>query len=440
MAGGRKPGATTSGNSPASLDDGTQQRSLGPKAGVVGRKSAHGDNGSTTSAAKVNPATTGRSPIPLVTKKPTSLPRLQKGSMGPDVAKLQRTLNAKSLPSPNLDVDGIFGPLTHDAVISFQRANNLVTDGIVGPKTHYRLQINAAPTPAHAAAVQPVADSKPVAASVDKVDPIWSWTLDRKIGETVSRVPSRLTGQAKKEFEALLTAEGIALSLVFLAGFCILSGGTALLLGAFILGVDVTLSLATALILISSAATDDELNQAADELAHLVIAVGVIFFAKGVTRLASRVRMSRAKPGGAGAKGGGAPSSSSTSTAKPASPKQPTSSEPPNSPKSRSSFEKYKSELRASMERPHVEDPKLSKVMDDLYRPNAKVRSGSTADAVREEMATGKPVGGRWHTQKANEGVTRLDNWLKKNPTASPGDRAAAENVMRDLQDALGGK
>ncbi|MGP6352881.1 type IV secretion protein Rhs, partial [Escherichia coli] len=26
------------------------------------------------------------------------------------------------------------------------------------------------------------------------------------------------------------------------------------------------------------------------------------------------------------------------------------------------------------------------------------------------------------------------------NPTASPGDRAAAENVLQDLQNALGGK
>ncbi len=39
-----------------------------------------------------------------------------------------------------------------------------------------------------------------------------------------------------------------------------------------------------------------------------------------------------------------------------------------------------------------------------------------------------------------SEGVTRLQKWLQANPTAFPGDRAAAENVMHDLQNALAGK
>ncbi|MFP1528246.1 type IV secretion protein Rhs [Escherichia coli] len=79
-------------------------------------------------------------------------------------------------------------------------------------------------------------------------------------------------------------------------------------------------------------------------------------------------------------------------------------------------------------------------IIDDLYRPNAKVGSGSTADAVRYELATGEKVGGRGHVLKAQDYTRALQDWLDKNPTASPGDRAAAENVLQDLQNALGGK
>ena len=106
----------------------------------------------------------------------------------------------------------------------------------------------------------------------------------------------------------------------------------------------------------------------------------------------------------------------------------------------RAEFQNYTDSLRRNMGRPATTDPKLSGIMNEMYRPNAKIGSGSTADAVRSEQATGRPTGGKWHTQKAKEGVVRLQNWLQANPTASPGDRAAAENVIRDLQNALAGK
>ncbi len=106
----------------------------------------------------------------------------------------------------------------------------------------------------------------------------------------------------------------------------------------------------------------------------------------------------------------------------------------------RAEFQNYTDDLRRNMGRPATADPKLSGVMNEMYRPNAKIGSGSTADAVRSERATGQPTGGAWHTQKAEEGVIRLQRWLQANPAASPGDRAAAENVIRDLQNALAGK
>lgn len=78
--------------------------------------------------------------------------------------------------------------------------------------------------------------------------------------------------------------------------------------------------------------------------------------------------------------------------------------------------------------------------MDDLYRDGAKIGSGSTADAVRYELATGQPVGGVWHTQKAQDYSKALSSWVERNPNASFSDRSAATNVLRDLQNALRGK
>jgi len=34
--------------------------------------------------------------------------------------------------------------------------------------------------------------------------------------------------------------------------------------------------------------------------------------------------------------------------------------------------------------------------------------------------------------------IKSLEKWLKKNPTAKPRDRAATENIIKDLRNALG--
>ncbi|KEY58940.1 hemagglutinin repeat-containing protein [Serratia sp. DD3] len=109
-------------------------------------------------------------------------------------------------------------------------------------------------------------------------------------------------------------------------------------------------------------------------------------------------------------------------------------------PKSRGQHEEYVDSLRASMEKPNVKDENLKNIIDDLYRPNAKVGSGSTADAVRYELATGEKVGGRGHVEKAQTYSKALQDWLNKNPQASSSDKAAAENVLKDMQNALKGK
>lgn len=57
------------------------------------------------------------------------------GIRGAQVVQLQRQLNAKLNPSPNLSDDGIFGQKTKKAVLEYQKAEWLVEDAAVGPAT-----------------------------------------------------------------------------------------------------------------------------------------------------------------------------------------------------------------------------------------------------------------------------------------------------------------
>lgn len=52
---------------------------------------------------------------------------LRRGMAGPEVARLQSALGIR--------VDGLFGPQTKAAVISFQRSCGLLVDGVAGPQT-----------------------------------------------------------------------------------------------------------------------------------------------------------------------------------------------------------------------------------------------------------------------------------------------------------------
>ncbi|MAT68652.1 MAG: hypothetical protein CMJ58_03935 [Planctomycetaceae bacterium] len=60
---------------------------------------------------------------------------LASGAAGDLVEALQRTLNARSKPSPGLSVDGDFGPATQAAVMAFQRSHDLPDDGVVDAAT-----------------------------------------------------------------------------------------------------------------------------------------------------------------------------------------------------------------------------------------------------------------------------------------------------------------
>lgn len=95
------------------------------------------------------------------------------------------------------------------------------------------------------------------------------------------------------------------------------------------------------------------------------------------------------------------------------------------------------------LNKPNVIHPKLQNIVNDLYKgakgPNP-IGSGSTADAVRNELATGVATHGNFHSQKAREYINALSNWQRNNPNASVSDRHIAEMLKRDLQNALNGK
>ena len=59
---------------------------------------------------------------------------LKKGSKGVEVKELQGLLHILQ--------DGVFGPITEEAVIEFQKANGLTPDGIVGDNTWAKLKGN----------------------------------------------------------------------------------------------------------------------------------------------------------------------------------------------------------------------------------------------------------------------------------------------------------
>jgi L,D-transpeptidase ErfK/SrfK len=63
---------------------------------------------------------------------------LRLGDSGPDVREIQQRLQV--LGYYQGDIDGVFGPITENAVIAFQKDNKLDADGIVGPLTYDRLQ------------------------------------------------------------------------------------------------------------------------------------------------------------------------------------------------------------------------------------------------------------------------------------------------------------
>ena len=127
-------------------------------------------------------------------------------------------------------------------------------------------------------------------------------------------------------------------------------------------------------------------------------------------------------------------------------------SQHPSAAANRTMHEMQKVLYREQMGTPHSVDPKLTDFISRQYKEGANIGSGSSAAAHRHEALTGMPVKGRMHGKKIHDSNVFLRRWLEKNSIYTQGengvsnisgrhvDRAAAENIFLDNQNALGGK
>jgi len=281
MVGSRKPGPLGMGGVGEAIEDGTLIRQASPRPGSLG---VHGG---------------GRH---RSRRKPRVLPLLRVGSHGPEVIRLQRLLNARVVPSPKLAIDGVFGPRTLAAVRVFQKGRTIKRDGIVGRVTWAHLlggQTVRIPRRQQYKGLEvlslvpiPTSPASPEPGVVTIRETVWEWPLRKKILAVIDRVPSRLPERARREWNALISPEGLATTLTLIILFSLLSGGTALILGAIVLGFDALMSLAACLQITAYAASEPELDDAADELAHIVIAATVAVFLASVTKAAGKLASS----------------------------------------------------------------------------------------------------------------------------------------------------
>jgi hypothetical protein len=85
-----------------------------------------------------------------------------------------------------------------------------------------------------------------------------------------------------------------------------------------------------------------------------------------------------------------------------------------------------------------VENRSLKNVVNELYRPNARIGDGGTAAALRHEIATGLRIGQKNHLTKAREKVKNIQRIIERE-TLSQQDLEIALQLLEDLLDALGG-
>ena len=92
------------------------------------------------------------------------------------------------------------------------------------------------------------------------------------------------------------------------------------------------------------------------------------------------------------------------------------------------------------LQTPSVSSVKLQNIVDNLYKGTTnptRVGNGTTMDAIRNELVTGAPTGGRMHLTKGQESLRGLDNWLAKNPNAPFGDRLVGQSLADELRGVL---
>ena len=227
---------------------------------------------------------------------------LRRGSQGFEVQKLQRQINARLTPCPGLAIDAVFGPVTEQAVIEYQKGVSIEADGIVGGHTWYHLvkgdrAVTVQPPAARnelagsgPANVAKTVVNLPVAITALPAAPgIWEWPLDKKFADVLQRTAPKLPANMRHEFLGLLSPTNIAIMatcLVAWAGSHAFGVGEAidvLLVGVGMLFVgmaiiDVAKEVGDCVLETTGATDEKDLEEAASHLARAIAIIGVLAF------------------------------------------------------------------------------------------------------------------------------------------------------------------
>ncbi len=333
MVGSRRPGPLGAAPEVDDLRDGTLVRQRSPRPGVMtGHAVASGQGGVVLSQVMPGPPTLrGVSAGPAVHV-------LRRGSQGFEVQKLQRQINARLTPCPGLAIDAVFGPVTEQAVIEYQKGVSIEADGIVGGHTWYHLLKGDTAVMAQPPAARPELAGNgltnaaksvvklPMASTAPLAAPgIWEWPLDRKFGDVLQRTAPKLPANMRHEFLGLLSPTNIAIMatcLVAWAGSHAFGVGEAidvLLVGLGMLFVgmaiiDVAKEVGDCVLETSGATEEKDLEAAASHLARAIAIIGVLAFIALFAKVARGLGRKRVAGGEAPAK---APTSDPTKVAEP---------------------------------------------------------------------------------------------------------------------------
>jgi hypothetical protein len=198
------------------------------------------------------------------------------------IRKLQRLLNERG--HGELNVDGVFGPATLDAVLKYQRGAGLAADGLVGHRTLASLQSG---TPSSRSKVPPTPTAPPAQTVAGPVDDVHNWPAERIVFEVFRRAGTRLPSTMLAQWNAFATKENAKwmLGIVAVGAIVQFIPGA----GEVFDGAMVGLFLVTAgpaafeggeelgrfLLAVTGAATEPDIDTAAEHLARAVTLLGV---------------------------------------------------------------------------------------------------------------------------------------------------------------------
>ena len=217
-------------------------------------------------------------------------PLLQMGARGKDVQRLQRLLNLHLEEDDQLALNGNFDQSTRDAVLDFQKKENLKRDGVVGRDTWFSL-VSAGTQEQSWKGKPPEPPPRVVAtpSTTETKKTVEQWTLKERFEYVLQHCGPYLGPDLRAQFTALLTPVNLGIMVgslvVWAAGhfFGVSEVVDAFLFGfgLFFLGraaIDVARLLKNVIEITCAASTEKELEDAAKDLAEAIAIIGVMTF------------------------------------------------------------------------------------------------------------------------------------------------------------------